>query len=110
MPKINLANGKPFLSSNELDKLLKSDVSATDTQFSATENPNVSVTEISATDSVSATDNRSKYQNEWKRTHKDTVRIDVPKGYKELLKSEASKRNMSLTKLFLTAVVEYINK
>lgn len=109
MSKINLATGKPLLSSDELDRLLNSDVSdteivsATELNVSATENSNL----VSATE-ISATDNRSKYQNEWKRTHKDTVRIDVPKGYKDLLKQEASKRGMSLTKLFLTAVVEYL--
>lgn len=79
--------------SYDLDELLRSDVSSTD---------------ISSTDNVSATDSRSKYQNEWKRNHKDTIRIDVPKGYKDLLKAEATKRGMSLTKLIVNAVVEYV--
>lgn len=89
MPKINFATGKPLpsLSSEELDRLLNS-----------------------ATDSVSATDSRGAYQNEWKRKHKDTIRFDAPKGTKDFLQKEACLRGMSMTKLIKQAIVMYIGQ
>lgn len=92
MPKINLSDGKPIptITSDELDRLLNSDISAT----------KVSATKISDT----------KYMNNYKREHYDTIRIDLPKGSKELLKQEAMKRNISVTKLIKQAVLMYINE
>ena len=109
MAKIDFSTGKPLptLSSKELDRLLNSDISATkisatkDIEFSATK----PTTDISAT-KVSDT----KYMNNYKREHYDTIRIDLPKGSKELLKQEAMKRNISVTKLIKQAVLMYINE
>lgn len=92
MSKINLATGKPLLSSDELDRLLNSDVSAT--EISATK----------PTADISAT----KYMNDYKRSHYDTLRIDLPKGRKEFLKQEAVKRNISVTKLIQDALEYYL--
>lgn len=97
MSKINLATGKPLLSSDELDRLLNSDVS--DTKVSATKpTADISATKISAT----------KYMNDYKRLHYDTLRIDLPKGRKEFLKQEAAKRNISVTKLIQDAIEYYL--
>ena len=97
MSKINLATGKSLLSSDELDRLLNSDVS--DTKVSATKpTADISATKISAT----------KYMNDYKRLHYDTLRIDLPKGRKEFLKQEAEKRNISVTKLIQDAIEYYL--
>lgn len=128
MPKINLSNGRPVptMTSNELDKLLKSDdasplvnasplatkISDTkDSEFSATKDaPDISATKVSAT-KVSATKiSDTKYINNYKREHYDTLRIDLPKGSKELLKQEAIKRNISVTKLIKEAILMYLSK
>jgi len=120
MSKINLATGKPLLSSDELDRLLNSDVS--DTEIVSATELNVSATEISATKisdtKVSATKptadisatkiSATKYMNDYKRLHYDTLRIDLPKGRKELLKQEAAKRNISVTKLIQDAIEYYL--
>lgn len=109
MPKINLSNGKsvPTMTSDELDRLLNSNISATnvsdtkDGEFSATKD----ISKVSAT-KVSDT----KYMNNYKREHYDTIRIDLPKGSKELLKQEAAKRNISVTKLIKEAILMYLSK
>ena len=115
MSKINLATGKPLLSSDELDRLLNSDVS--DTEIVSATELNVSATEISATKptaDISATKisdtkvSATKYMNDYKRSHYDTLRIDLPKGRKELLKQEAVKRNISVTKLIQDALEYYL--
>lgn len=108
MSKINLATGKPLPSSDELDRLLNSDVSDTEivsaTEISATKpTADISATKVSAT-KVSAT----KYMNDYKRSHYDTLRIDLPKGRKEFLKQEAVKRNISVTKLIQDALEYYL--
>lgn len=64
-------------------------------------------TKISDTnDKISATNK----MNAYKKEHYDLIRLDVPKGYKALLKEQAAMRGMSLRKMFLTAVVEYLQK
>lgn len=78
-------------------------VSATDTDVSATD-----IT-VSDTDNVSATDSRGKYQNEWKRKTKDTIRFDVKKGTKSVLSNEASKRGISLTQMIKDALKLYLS-
>lgn len=45
--------------------------------------------------------------NEWKKNNKDTVRFDVPKGYKQVFKDIAKQYDMTLTKLIIAAVAEY---
>ena len=45
--------------------------------------------------------------NEWKKANKDTIRFDVPKGYKQVFKDIAKQYDMTLTKLIVTAVAEY---
>lgn len=98
MPKINLANGKPIpsFSSEELDELLSRDISDT-------KKNDISATKISDT-KISAT----KYMNNYKREHYDTLRIDLAKGRKEILKQEATKRNISVTKLINDAIEHYL--
>lgn len=114
MAKIDFSTGKPLptLSSKELDRLLNSDIS--DTKISATKDTEFSATKISdtkPTTDISATKiSDTKYMNNYKREHYDTIRIDLPKGSKELLKQEAMKRNISVTKLIKQAVLMYINE
>ena len=107
MSKINLATGKPLLSSDELDRLLNSDVS--DTEISATKISDTKVSATKPTADISATKiSATKYMNDYKRLHYDTLRIDLPKGRKEFLKQEAEKRNISVTKLIQDAIEYYL--
>lgn len=106
--------------SYDLDELLRTDVSATkdedvsrvpnsDTEFSATNSDTKDGDkEISATNSDTNSSSYGQYMNQYKSDHYDMIRINVPKGYKDLLKTEATKRGMSLTKLVVNAVVEYV--
>lgn len=94
---------KPTMSSEELDRLLNgyfdnSDIS--DTKISATKQGNISDTKVSDTN----------YMNKYKREKYDTIRIDFHKGAKEMLKSEAAKRNISVTKLIKLALAEYLKE
>lgn len=73
-------------------------VSATK-EVSATNVERVSDTKISAT----------KYMNQYKKDHYDTIRFDVPKGTKALLQVEADNRGMSLTKMIMKSLEIYLN-
>ena len=44
------------------------------------------------------------------KTHLDDIKIRVPKGQREKLKSIASEMGMSMNQMFITAVEEYIEK
>lgn len=65
----------------------------------------LSATKISDT-KVSAT----KYMNQYKKEHYDTLRIDVVKGTKQYLQSEAVKRGMSLTQMIKESLKEYLER
>ena len=67
--------------------------------FSATNVEKVSDTKISAT----------KYMNQYKKDHYDTIRFDVPKGTKALLQVEADNRGMSLTKMIMKSLEIYLD-
>ena len=69
-------------------------VSATNKSVSAT-NKSVSATNISATN--------GQRMNQWKKDHRDTIRIDVEKGQKDKMKEEAVKRGYSLSKAMVMA-------
>jgi len=51
---------------------------------------------------------RSAYITQYQKDHYDRLTLKVTGGYKELLKSEAIKRGVSLTKLVVNALVEYL--
>ena len=106
----------PITSYNEQTKMDLDAVSTvnvrSDTTYhpvSATDNVSTTDTVVSDTDNVSATDSRGKYQNEWKRNNKDTIRFDVKKGTKSFLQNEASKRGMTLTQLLKESVKLYLS-
>ena len=44
------------------------------------------------------------------KTHLDDIKIRVPKGQREKLKSIASEMGISMNKMFIKAVEEYIEK
>ena len=44
------------------------------------------------------------------KTHLDDIEIRVPKGQREKLKAIASEMGMSMNKMFIKAVEEYIEK
>lgn len=93
----------------DLDALLSTDLS--DTKISDTKGDGISDTkqsEISDT-KVSATKiSDTKYMNDYKREKYDTLRIDVPKGTKEVLKREAAKRGISLQRMVKDALKLYL--
>ena len=99
---------KPTMTSAELDRLLNgyfdnSEVSATNisaTKISDTKREKISATKVSDTN----------YMNNYKREKYDTIRIDFQKGAKEMLKQEASKRGISVTKLIKLALAEYLKQ
>ena len=97
----------------DLDTVPPVDVcsSTTHRPVSATDNVSATDTVVSDTDNVSATDtdSRGKYQNEWKRNNKDTIRIDFKKGTKQILQAEASKRGMSLTQMIKESLKQYLS-
>ena len=111
-----MASLTKFITRNEQTKMDLDAVPAVEVCSDTTHHPvsatdNVSATDIvvSDTDNVSATDSRGKYQNEWKRNNKDTIRFDVKKGTKSFLQNEASKRGMSLTQLLKESVKLYLS-
>ena len=77
MAKITLA--KPKLSSDELDRMLCSDTTKTESQR----------------------------VNQWKKENRDTLRIDLPKGMKAEIQAEAKKRGCSVTTLIQRALASY---
>ena len=95
---------------NEQTRIDLDAVPPVDICSSTTHSP-VSATDtvVSDTDNVSATDSRGKYQNEWKKNNKDTIRFDVKKGTKSYLLNEASKRGMSLTQLIKESLKQYLS-
>ena len=111
MSKIKLTKEQTKI---DLDALLK-DVS--DTDISATkgdgENNNISATkEFSATKDKKFSDTKvssTKYMNQYKKEHYDTIRFDVPKGTKALLQAESTKRGLSLTKLIMVSLEMYLD-
>lgn len=105
MAKFNLQTGQISDTKIDLDALLS------DTNISATKTQDISDTkmvDISATKerNLSATN----YMNNYKRAKYDTIRIDFQKGAKEMLKQEASKRGISVTKLIKLALAEYLRE
>ena len=44
------------------------------------------------------------------KTHLDDIKIRVPKGQREKLKTIAAEMDMSMNQMFITAVEEYIEK
>ena len=60
--------------------------------------------------SFTPTITRGQYQNAYKRDHYDTIRIDLPKGTKDFLKSEAAKRNISVTQMMINAIDLYLRE
>lgn len=60
--------------------------------------------------SFTPTITRGQYQNAYKRDHYDTIRIDLPKGTKDFLKSEAAKRNISVTQMMINAIDLYLSE
>ena len=114
MAKFNLQTGQISDTKIDLDALFSDtkadDISATkdvrtSEDFSATNISDTKPIKLSAT-KVSDTN----YMNNYKREKYDTVRIDFPKGAKELLKAEAAKRNLSVTKLIKSALTEYLKE
>ena len=132
MAKITLT--KPKLSSDELDRMLCSDTTETvsmdtgveladvsstnilsETNRSATTSEECSVTtnERSATTSEAqetcsdTTKTESQRVNQWKKENRDTLRIDLPKGMKAEIQSEAKKRGCSVTTLIQRALASY---
>ena len=59
---------------------------------------------ISATN-ISATNGQR--MNQWKKDHRDTIRIDVEKGQKDTMKEEAVKRGYSLSKAIVVAFEQW---
>ena len=45
--------------------------------------------------------------NQWKKENRDTLRIDLPKGMKAEIQSEAKKRGCSVTDLIQRALISY---
>ena len=119
MAKFNLQTGQISDTKIDLDALLSDtkvdNISATkdvrtNNEFSATKTEDISATKVSDT-KISATKvSATNYMNNYKREKYDTIRIDFPKGAKEMLKQEASKRNLSVTKLIKTALAEYLKE
>lgn len=46
-----------------------------------------------------------KYNNSFNKEHYDTVTINFPKGYKEILKSEYKKRGAKSLNVFLASII-----
>ena len=81
----------------DLDALLAPDVSDTDSIPADSRVPNSRVP-----------NSRSAYITQYQKDHYDRLTLKVTGGYKELLKSEATKRGVSLTKLVVNALAEYL--
>lgn len=125
MTKIALSKSK--LSSDELDRMLCSDITTdvsmdtgvkledvSSTNILSETNRSDTTTDISATNnpsdkSVSATNNsRGQYINQYKKDHYDVLRISLPKGVKAVLQQEAKERNVSVTNMILQALTQYL--
>ena len=53
------------------------------------------------------TKTESQRVNQWKKENRDTLRIDLPKGMKAEIQSEAKKRGCSVTTLIQRALASY---
>ena len=124
MTKIALSKSK--LSSDELDRMLRSDTTETVSMDTGVEHEDVSATNIlSETNRSSTTNERSattsedpetcsattktesQRVNQWKKENRDTLRIDLPKGMKAEIQAEAKKRGCSVTTLIRRALASY---
>ncbi len=54
--------------------------------------------------------NKLDYISEYTKENYDRINLTVPKGLREQYKAEAERRGMSISKLFTTAVDEYIER
>lgn len=54
------------------------------------------------------TNAQKKANEKYKKDKTDTLSINIPKGFKESWKQEASERGMSLTELVFRAVEKYL--
>lgn len=118
----------PKVSSEELDRMLCSDITESvskDTQTTekaVSKDTGVELVDVSATNilgetnrsdtttDVSATNNsRGQYINQYKKDHYDVLRISLPKGIKAVLQQEAKKRSVSVTNMILQALTQYLD-
>ena len=56
------------------------------------------------------TDAQKKANGKYKKEKTDTLSINIPKGFKDSWKQEASERGMSLTELVVRAVEKYLSE
>ena len=100
MPKINLSNGKPLPSSDELNELLNSvvaEMETTDDAHKCTDVQTHKCTDV-------------QISKKPKKIERESIHMDVPKGYKKKWMLEAIERDTTLTGLIIEAMDKYLNE
>ena len=112
----------PKIKLTPINEQTEIDLSATKDEFSATKNERFSDTkkrDFSATKLAEFSDTNisdtnvekfsaTKYMNDYKKEHYDTIRFDIKRGGKAVLQNEAAKRGISLTQMIKDALKMYL--